>query len=114
MKRAKKAKDPAAAKAAADERARAAEVRVQADAKRAEAQSQRDLAEAEHDLAEAEHDLAVAKLERVKAQAVSDAGGWVDMPRFDTALDEATAKVKEAEKELERAKSRAVITAQGG
>ncbi|MFK7927130.1 MAG: hypothetical protein AB8H79_03005 [Myxococcota bacterium] len=112
-KAARKAKDPARSKAAAANKATALSDLSDAGRRHAKATSDRDLAQANVDLCEAKVSWAQARREQVVAQAVSDAGGWAEMVRFDGALAEAAEAVKTAEARLETAKAQAVLTAQG-
>lgn len=113
-KKAKKAKSPTAAAAAAAARTEAAQSRAEAVRAVSAARSDRDLASAESAHADAELALAEARLEQVKAQAVADAGVWIDRLRFDEAVTRAESEVEAAAASLQRARSAAVLTRQGG
>jgi hypothetical protein len=76
------------------------------------AQAELGLAEASYDKAQADHDLAVAQLEQARAQAVSDAGGWVDVPRFDAEVELAKTAQGQALTRLQQANTAVVLAGQ--
>lgn len=112
QKTAAKSKSVEGGRAAADLRARAENHLRQSQRKADEAAAQQALSEAILALAEARQEHADARLQQVRAQAVSDAGGWVDVVKFDEAVVDAEKGVKKAEGELEHARARVVLAGQ--
>jgi len=106
--------EPSAGRTAAEALSRATSVRAEADKAEATARGVFHVAGARHALAVAEEELAVASLEQAKAQAVADSGGWVETSRFDAAVQDALVRRAALAAEVERAKARAALWAQGG